>query len=108
MLHYVNNVFIFKLFIFYFVWKNEKNQRFRFLKFAYFSYLEQDSCLAAKVFISNYELQVLQILVTQNGHIKTNRFFRGMEWSAIRMSLKASSNIKVTIRSFKVLRFIFS
>lgn len=106
MLHYVNNVFIFKLFIFYFVWKNEKNKRFRF--FVYFSYLEQDSCLAAKVFISNYELQVLQILVTQNEHIKTNRFFRGMEWSAIRMSLKASSNIKVTMRSFKVLRFIFS
>ncbi|XP_078332363.1 uncharacterized protein LOC144625439 isoform X3 [Crassostrea virginica] len=57
--------------------------------------LEQDSCLAAKVFISNYELQVLQILVTQNEHIKTNIFFRGMEWSAIRMSLKASSNIKI-------------
>ena len=90
MLHYVINVFIFKLFI------------------SYFSYLEQDSCLAAKVFISNNELQVLQILVIQNGHIKTNRFFRGMEWSAIRMSLRASSNIKVTMRSFKVFRFIFS
>ncbi|XP_062591116.1 uncharacterized protein LOC134252644 [Saccostrea cucullata] len=57
--------------------------------------LKTDSCLQVKYFTRDPTKQSLRIQVIRNGHLISNRLFRERDWSTARISIKASSEIKI-------------